>query len=116
MGQALKLYKKLVKARKKLEHAEAVYELSKRKGGEGKQPTNKTGFWGLIGSKVNSIDYYKEQIKELTPKLVVEQKRVQEEEQEGAALVFFNNRRSAAEAAQVHNCIRPDIIHFCILN
>ncbi|CAK9213165.1 unnamed protein product [Sphagnum troendelagicum] len=103
LKKALKLYKKLVKARKKLEHAEAVYELSKRKGGEGKRPTNKTGFWGLIGSKVDSIDYYKEQIKELTPKLVVEQKRVQEEEQEGAALVFFNNRRSAAEAAQVRH-------------
>jgi hypothetical protein len=103
LKKALKLYNKLVKARKKLEHAEAVYELSKRKGGEGKRPTNKTGFWGLIGPKVDSIDYYKEQIKELTPKLVVEQKRVQEEEQEGAALVFFNNRRSAAEAAQVRH-------------
>lgn len=85
----------------KLEHAEAVYELSKKMGGDGVRPMHKNGLLGLFGPKVDSIEYWSTQIRELTTQLDGEQGRVRVDEQEGAALVFFNNRRSAAEAAQV---------------
>lgn len=43
--------------KKKLAHAEAVYAESKEKGKpEGTRPKNRTGFLGLIGAKVDTID------------------------------------------------------------
>lgn len=88
-------------AKNKLAHAEAVFEQSKTKEvPDGVRPTHKTGKFGLYGTKVDSIDYWNEKIKELTPKLGEEQKRTATEEQRGAAIVFFNSRRAAAEAGQ----------------
>ncbi len=89
------------KIKLKLEHAQAVYELSKGKGGDGVRPTHKTGFLGLVGAKVDSIDYYNEKLKELIPNLEKERTRAPAEEEQGAAFAFFSDRRSAAEASQV---------------
>lgn len=87
--------------KKKLARAEAIYAESKKKGSsEGTRPTNKTGFLGLCGKKVDSIEYYNEKIKELTQKLEAEQKVTLREKQQGSALVFFTSRVSAALAAQ----------------
>jgi len=87
--------------KKKLVRAETIYAESKTTGKpEGVRPTNKTGFLGLLGEKVDSIEYYSEKISELTPKLEAEQKATLRDKQQAAALVFFNNRVTAASAAQ----------------
>ena len=96
-----KLWKELEGYKKKLAHAEAVYAQSKRAGKpEGAKPTNRIGFLGLIGNKVDSIEYYTKKIKEVTPKLESERKVTLREKQQNAALVFFKSRVIAASAAQ----------------
>lgn len=87
--------------RKKLARAEAVYALSKGTANpEGTRPTTKTGFLGLVGEKVDAIEYYEKKINELIPKLESEQKVTLKERQQPAAVIFFNNRVTAAAAAQ----------------
>ncbi|MBA0694581.1 hypothetical protein Goari_004863 [Gossypium aridum] len=96
-----KIWAELEGYRKKLARTEAIYEESIRKGNsEGKRPTNKTGFLGLCGKQVDSIEYYNEKIKKMTQKLEAEQKVTLREKQLGAALVFFTDRVTAALAAQ----------------
>ncbi|TYH13870.1 hypothetical protein ES288_A06G174100v1 [Gossypium darwinii] len=96
-----KIWAELEGYRKKLARTEAIYEESRRKGNsEGKRPTNKTGFLGLCGKQVDSIEYYNEKIKKMTQKLEAEQKVTLREKQLGAALVFFTDRVTAALAAQ----------------
>ncbi|CAK9142838.1 unnamed protein product [Ilex paraguariensis] len=96
-----KLYEELDGYKKKLARAEAIYAGSKTTGiPEGMRPTNRTGFLGLIGSKVDSIEYYNEKINELNPKLEAEQKVTLREKQTASALVFFTNRVTAASAVQ----------------
>ncbi|XP_050287838.1 CSC1-like protein ERD4 [Quercus robur] len=96
-----KLWEELEGYKKKLARAEAVYAQSKKTGKpEGARPTNKIGFLGLIGKKVDSIEYYNEKITEVTPKLESEQKDTLREKQLDAALVFFSSRVAAASAAQ----------------
>lgn len=71
---------------------------------EAPTPTHKIGFLGLMGKKVDSIEYYNEKITELTPKLEAAQKETVKEKQQAAAVVFFTNRITAAAAAQsVHD-------------
>ncbi|CAM6020246.1 unnamed protein product [Sphagnum balticum] len=96
------MWSKLESAKKSLVHVESQFDLSKSPTfPEGNRPTHKTGLFGLWGEKVDSIDFYNEQIKELAPQVATEQCRTLEEEQKAAAFVFFNNRRAAAEASQV---------------
>ncbi|KAL1169583.1 hypothetical protein V6Z11_A05G156200 [Gossypium hirsutum] len=94
-----KIWGELEGFKKKLARAEAIYALSQRNG-QGTRPTNRTGFLGLCGKKVDSIEYYNEKIKELTQKLEAEQKVTLREKQQGSALVFFTSRVTAALAAQ----------------
>ncbi|KAL4369162.1 hypothetical protein GQ457_05G027130 [Hibiscus cannabinus] len=89
-----KIWGELEGYKKKLARAEAVCEGSKTR------PTTRTGFLGLCGKQVDSIEYYNEKIKELTQKLEAEQKVTLREKQLGSALVFFTNRVTAALAAQ----------------
>uniref|UniRef100_A0A2N9G9G5 CSC1/OSCA1-like 7TM region domain-containing protein n=1 Tax=Fagus sylvatica TaxID=28930 RepID=A0A2N9G9G5_FAGSY len=96
-----KIWKELEGYKKKLARAEAIYAKSKTTGKpEGARPTNKIGFLGLIGKKVDSIEYYNAKINEVTPKLEVEQKVTRKEKQQNSALVFFTSRVAAAAAAQ----------------
>lgn len=96
-----KIYEELEGYKKKLARAEAIYADAKSTGkAEGTRPTNKTGFLGLVGKKVDSIEYYNEKINELIPKWEAEQKATLREKQQGAALVFFTSRVTAASAAQ----------------
>lgn len=67
---------------------------------EGVRPTNKTGWLGLIGEKVDSIDFYTEKINDTVPKLEAEQKVTVKDKQLPAALVFFTTRVAATSAAQ----------------
>ncbi|GMI86004.1 early-responsive to dehydration 4 [Hibiscus trionum] len=89
-----KIWGELEGYKKKLARAEAISE------GSSTRPTNKTGFLGLCGKQVDSIEYYNEKIKELTKKLEAEQKVTLREKQLGSALVFFTNRVTATLAAQ----------------
>ncbi|KAK7245626.1 hypothetical protein RIF29_40474 [Crotalaria pallida] len=96
-----KVWEELEGYKKKLNRAEAVYAESKTTAKpQGTRPTNKTGFLGLIGKKVDSIEYYNEKINELVAKLESEQKVTLREKQQNAAIVFFSNRVVAASAAQ----------------
>ncbi|KAA8514884.1 hypothetical protein F0562_018063 [Nyssa sinensis] len=96
-----KIWEKLERSKKNLVRAEAIYEESKKRSKPaGRKPTRKTGFLGLFGKEVNSIQYYNEKINELIPKLEVEQKVTLRERQKGSAIVFFTNRVTAASAAQ----------------
>ncbi|KAL5773956.1 hypothetical protein ACOSP7_011513 [Xanthoceras sorbifolium] len=96
-----KIYEELEGYKKKLARAEAIHAESKKGGnGEGTRPTLKIGCLGLIGKKVDSIEYFNEKIKELIPKLEAEQKVTLREKQQRTALVFFSSRVAAASAAQ----------------
>lgn len=96
-----KIYKELEGYKRKLARAEAIFAESKQLGKpEGTRPNTKTGFLGLIGEKVDSIDYFNEKIKELLTKLEAEQKVTLREKQQHSALVFFTSRVTAACAAQ----------------
>ncbi|XP_073005301.1 CSC1-like protein ERD4 isoform X1 [Typha latifolia] len=96
-----KIWEEIEGYKKKLARAEVVYGESKSTSKpEGTRPTNRTGFLGLIGKKVDTIDHCNEKIKELLPKLEAEQKVTLREKQQNAALVFFNSRPAAASASQ----------------
>uniref|UniRef100_A0A803KUG6 CSC1-like protein ERD4 n=1 Tax=Chenopodium quinoa TaxID=63459 RepID=A0A803KUG6_CHEQI len=96
-----KIWEELEKNRKKLLRAETIYAESRSIGSpEGVRPTTRTGFLGLYGTKVDSIEYYTEKINEITPKLEAEQKITLRDRQLSSALVFFTSRVAAASAAQ----------------
>lgn len=95
MAKASKVWTELETCRRKLAHAEAVYEMSK------KRPTHRTGKFGLYGLKVDSIDYYTERMEKLAPLLKDEQERAYSKSQKGAAIVIFNSRAAATSASQV---------------
>ncbi|KHN47349.1 Putative membrane protein C24H6.13 [Glycine soja] len=99
--EANKIWGSLEKYKKKLAHAEAVYEGSKTTAKpEGTRPTNKTGFLGLVGKKVDTIQYCNKKINELEARLESEQKVTLREKQQDAAVVFFSSRVVAASASQ----------------
>ncbi|XP_078159255.1 CSC1-like protein ERD4 isoform X2 [Carex rostrata] len=80
--------------KKKLAHVEAVFAESKAAGKpEGARLTMRTGFLGLVVSKVDTSNHCNEKIKELVPKLDAEQKISLQDRQQRAALIFFNSCR-----------------------
>ncbi|KAK6782112.1 hypothetical protein RDI58_019908 [Solanum bulbocastanum] len=95
-----KIYEELEGYKKKLERAEAIYAESKNTNPDALKPSHKTGFLGIIGEKVDSIEFYNDKIKELIEKLEAEQKLTLKEKQQSSALVFFNSRVAAASASQ----------------
>lgn len=100
-SKANKIHEELEGYKKKLARSEAVYTASKTVGSpEGTRPTTKTGFLGLLGAKVDAIEYYDEKIKELIPKLEAERNVTLKDKQQSAAVIFFNNRVTAASASQ----------------
>ncbi|KAH7427494.1 hypothetical protein KP509_10G046800 [Ceratopteris richardii] len=94
VSEARKLWAELESYRRRLAHAEAVYDQTNIR------PKHKSGLLGLLGQTVDSIDYYKEQIERLIPVLRVAQSEVRLKHQQGAAIVIFNSRSAAAMAAQ----------------
>lgn len=119
VDQVEKLFTEREEALRALERAEAVWELSKKKTGdgaegEGERPMHKTGWMGLFGPKVDSIDYWRAKSEELAPQVQAEQKRTRQDLEQDAAFVIFNDRRSATEASQV--LIRPETIMVIVLS
>uniref|UniRef100_A0A0D6QTR2 CSC1/OSCA1-like 7TM region domain-containing protein n=1 Tax=Araucaria cunninghamii TaxID=56994 RepID=A0A0D6QTR2_ARACU len=101
-SEANKVWIEIEGYKKKLDRAEVVFEESKTKSKpEGTRPMHRTGFLGLVGKKVDSIDFCNEKIKDLTPKLHTKQKIAFTEKQLGAAFIIFNSRVAAASASQV---------------
>ncbi|CAA7406884.1 unnamed protein product [Spirodela intermedia] len=99
--QANKIWEELEGYRKKLVRAEVVFSGSKTAAKpEGQRPMNRTGFLGLVGKKVDTINFCNEKIKELEPKLEAEQKVTLREKQQNAAVVVFNSMSAAVAATQ----------------
>lgn len=99
--EADKIWEELQGYKKKLARAEIVFSESKTTSKpEGTRPTNRTGFFGLIGKKVDTINNCNERINELLPKLEAEQKKTLREKQQNSAFVFFSSRPAAVSAAQ----------------
>ncbi|KAF3774340.1 CSC1-like protein [Nymphaea thermarum] len=93
--EANKIWQELENYKKKLAHAEAVFAENDKV-----RPKHRTGFLGLIGQKVDTIEFCNQQIKELTPKLEAEQKTTLKEKQLASAIVFFNSWPAAVSASQ----------------
>ncbi|KAK9079953.1 hypothetical protein SSX86_001628 [Deinandra increscens subsp. villosa] len=74
-----------------------------------KRPTRKTGFLGLWGQKVDSIEYYQQRIKELDEKLTTEHQKILKDPKRimSAAFVSFNSRWGAAVCAQTQQSKNP---------
>lgn len=98
--QVNKIYEELEGYKKKLERAEAIYAESEKTNPDALKLSHKTGFLGIIGEKVDSIEFYNDKIKELSQQLEAEQKVTLKEKHQSSALVFFNSRVAAASASQ----------------
>nr|KAJ0201301.1 hypothetical protein LSAT_V11C600305700 [Lactuca sativa] len=96
--------KKRQKLQNYLDYNELKFERSPHK-----RPTKKTGFLGLWGKKVDSIEYYQQQVKELDEKLTMERERIFKDPKciMPAAFVSFNSRWGAAVCAQTQQSKNP---------
>ncbi|KAI3921781.1 hypothetical protein MKX01_005470 [Papaver californicum] len=103
-----KIWGELDGYRKKLVRAEAIFAASKENHPEGTRPMHKIGFLGLLGEKVDTIEYCNKKIAELSPKWVSEQKSTMTDKQEDASLVFFTSRSAAVSAAQTIHAVKLD--------
>ncbi|XP_057521324.1 CSC1-like protein At1g32090 [Amaranthus tricolor] len=76
-----------------------------------KRPTTKTGFLGLWGERVDAIDYYKEQLKQLEKRMTMERQRVLQDQKAilPVAFVSFNSRWGTAVCAQTQQSRNPTL-------
>ncbi|KAJ8773907.1 hypothetical protein K2173_009338 [Erythroxylum novogranatense] len=76
-----------------------------------KRPTRKTGFCGLFGERVDSIDYYKHQIKELEKRMASERGKIIKDSKSTlpVAFVSFISRWGAAVCAQTQQSKNPTL-------
>ncbi|KAH6803411.1 early-responsive to dehydration stress protein [Perilla frutescens var. frutescens] len=105
-----KKFAKLVKKRSKLQNWLDYNQLKFERNPE-KRPTSKKGFLGLWGEKVDSIDFYKKQIKDLDDKLTMEREKVMNDPKSvtPAAFVSFKSRWGAAVCAQTQQSKDPTL-------
>ena len=89
-------WKKAQRARKKVAHLEATSQ------GKKTTPKHRTGFLGLFGPQVDSIDYYRAQEEKNEEDLEEERRsNASSKTQKAAAIVIFNSRAAATTASQV---------------
>ncbi|KAL3635792.1 hypothetical protein CASFOL_020339 [Castilleja foliolosa] len=76
-----------------------------------KRPTTKRGFLGLWGEKMDSIDFYREQIKNFDRKMTMERQKILNDPKSvmSAAFVSFNSRCGAAVCAQTTQSKNPTL-------
>ncbi|XWS49478.1 hypothetical protein CRYUN_Cryun12cG0006900 [Craigia yunnanensis] len=76
-----------------------------------KRPTKKRGFFGLWGERVDSIDFYKQQIKEFDKKMALERQKVLKDPTSilPVAFVSFKSRWGAAVCAQTQQSKNPTL-------
>ncbi|KAK9716130.1 hypothetical protein RND81_06G212900 [Saponaria officinalis] len=103
-------FAKLVRKRERLENW-LDYNQLKLERNPSKRPTSKTGFLGLWGKRVDSIDFYKEQLKQLDKTLNMERQRIINDPKSviPAAFVSFNSRWGAAVCAQTQQSKNPTL-------
>lgn len=70
---------------------------------------------GLIGQKVDTIEYYDNMIRELVPKLESEQKVTLRDKHLSAAIVFFTSRAAAAAAAAAQSLHNTMVDHWTVV-
>ncbi|KAL7111886.1 hypothetical protein ACP275_05G117500 [Erythranthe tilingii] len=105
-----KKFAKLVKKRNKLQNW-LDYNQLKFERQPDKRPTRKTGFLGLWGKRVDSIDFYKQEIKDLDEKMIIERQKIMKDPKSvmPAAFVSFKSRWGAAVCAQTQQSKNPTL-------
>ncbi|PHU28816.1 CSC1-like protein [Capsicum chinense] len=103
-------FAKLVRKRARLQNWLDYNQLKFERKPE-KRPTTKTGFLGLWGERVDSIDYYKQQLKEFDRRLTMERESILKNSKSimPAAFVSFNSRCGAAVCAQTQQSKNPTL-------
>ncbi|EYU29074.1 hypothetical protein ABFS82_05G114300 [Erythranthe guttata] len=105
-----KKFAKLVKKRSKLQNW-LDYNQLKFERQPDKRPTRKTGFLGLWGKRVDSIDFYNQEIKDLDEKMIIERQKIMKDPKSvmPAAFVSFKSRWGAAVCAQTQQSKNPTL-------
>ncbi|KAL3497940.1 hypothetical protein ACH5RR_040672 [Cinchona calisaya] len=103
-------FAKLVRKRNRLQNWLDYNQLKFERHPE-KRLTKKTGFLGLWGERVDSIDFYKQQIKQLDKRLTMERQEILKDPKSimSAAFVSFNSRWGAAVCAQTQQSKNPTL-------
>ncbi|OVA03422.1 protein of unknown function DUF221 [Macleaya cordata] len=78
---------------------------------QSKRPTRRTGFLGLWGDKVDSIDFYSSEVDKLSKEVSTEKERITNNPKYimPAAFVSFKNRWAAAVCAQTQQSRNPTL-------
>ncbi|CAN6486511.1 unnamed protein product [Victoria cruziana] len=99
---------KLVEEREKLENWLDYYQLKFERHPEAR-PTCRTGFLGLFGRRVDSMDYCKQKIEDIDRKIIMENQKVLNDPKVAlpVAFVSFRSRLGAAVCAQTQQCKNP---------
>ncbi|PQP99451.1 CSC1-like protein [Prunus yedoensis var. nudiflora] len=87
------------------------YNLLKFERHPDKKPTTKKGFLGLWGESVDSIEYYKQQIKQFDKIMTLEQQKILKDSKSilPVAFVSFDSRWGAAVCAQTQQSKNPTL-------
>ncbi|EYU23284.1 hypothetical protein ABFS82_01G055800 [Erythranthe guttata] len=104
-------FAKLIRKRNRLQNWLDYNQLKHERHPNKKRPTTDTGCLGLWGDEVDSIDYYKEQIKYLDRKITMERQKVLKDSKSitPASFVSFNSRWGAAVCAQTQQSKNPTL-------
>lgn len=103
-------FARLVRQRNRLQNWLDYYQLKFERHPD-KRPKTKRGCLGFCGKKVDSIDYYKDQINYLDRKLTMERQKILKDTKSvtPAAFVSFNSRWGAAVCAQTQQSKNPTL-------
>ncbi|KAK6782902.1 hypothetical protein RDI58_020698 [Solanum bulbocastanum] len=103
-------FAKLVRKRARLQNWLDYNQLKFERNPE-KRPITKKGFLGLWGDRVDSIDYYKQQLKDFDRRLTMERESILKDSKSimPAAFVSFNSRCGAAVCAQTQQSKNPTL-------
>lgn len=103
-------FAKLVRKRNRLQNWLDYNQLKFERHPE-KKPTTRNGCLGLSGDRVDSIDFYKQQVKAFDRKLTMERQRILKDPKSimAAAFVSFNSRWGAAVCAQTQQSKNPTL-------
>ncbi|KAL6549819.1 hypothetical protein OROMI_020307 [Orobanche minor] len=103
-------FAKLVRKRNRLQNWLDYYQLKFERHPD-KRPTTKRGFLGLWGERVDSMDFYKEQIEIFDRKMTMERQKILKDPKSvmSAAFVSFNTSWGAAVCAQTQQSKNPTL-------
>lgn len=103
-------FAKLVRQRERLQNW-LDYNQLKFERHPDKRPTSKSGFLGLCGPRVDSIDFYKHKISALEKKIASERQKILEDPKAimPVAFVSFDSRWGAAVCAQTQQSKNPTL-------